>query len=100
MFATLQVFFRDVRQLLGIALRVLLYLSPVVYMVDFVPEEHRALYLLNPIGCLFAILQWSLLGGPAPELWQVAILVCVLAGMVVAAHALYSRLKVRFTKAF
>lgn len=100
LFATLQVFFRDMRQLLSIALRILLYLSPVVYMVSFVPESYRWLYLLNPIACLFAIFQWSLLNGPAPAIWQIAVLLSVVLALAMVAHVVYQRLKIRFTKAF
>jgi lipopolysaccharide transport system permease protein len=101
----LTVFFRDLQNLAAIALRLLLYLSPVVYPVSFVPETFwglplRALYLLNPVASLFALLQWSLVGGKHPGAEPVVVTALFLVVSLVAAHLLYRRLTPAITKSF
>jgi lipopolysaccharide transport system permease protein len=47
--ASLGVFLRDVRQLVGVAVTMLMFLSPVFYPVTAVPERFRAILYLNPL---------------------------------------------------
>jgi ABC-type polysaccharide/polyol phosphate export permease len=101
----LTVFFRDLQNLTGICLRLFLYLSPVIYPLSFVPEEAwglplRDLYLANPVASLFALLQWSLLGGDAPGAWPVLVVVAFLAASLALAHLAYARLTPAITKSF
>lgn len=101
----LTVFFRDLQNLSTIALRLLLYLSPVVYPLSFVPERQwglplRELYLLNPVASLFALLQWSLVGGESPGTQAVVITGSFLLVSVLVAHVLYRRLTPMVTKSF
>lgn len=46
------VIWRDVRYVVPLALQLLMYMSPVVYPLTLVPEQWRALYLLNPMSGL------------------------------------------------
>lgn len=98
--SSLSVFFRDVSQMASIALRMLMYLSPVVYGLAFVPERFRDLYLLNPIGCLFALFQWCLLGGMVPPAGAIMSMAVSFSCLCVLAHVVYLRSTPRFTKAF
>jgi lipopolysaccharide transport system permease protein len=47
--ASLGVFLRDVRQMVGVLVTVLMFLSPIFYPLDALPEEFRAVILLNPM---------------------------------------------------
>jgi len=70
--AALQVRFRDIGLAVPLLLQVWMFLSPVVYSYDRVPEQWRLLYSLNPMAGLIdgfrrAVVQdrspdWSLLG--------------------------------------
>jgi len=42
--------FRDVNYLVGIALQVLFYATPIVYPLSIVPDEYRRIMELNPVG--------------------------------------------------
>jgi teichoic acid transport system permease protein len=55
--ASLQVYFRDLKNFLPYALRVWLYASPVLYFADEVPERYDFLLALNPLGGLLTA--WS-----------------------------------------
>jgi lipopolysaccharide transport system permease protein len=48
--AALNVFYRDVKHLYELGLRLLLYASPVIYPISRVPEEWQPFYFLNPMA--------------------------------------------------
>jgi ABC-2 type transport system permease protein len=103
--SVLTVFFRDVQHLVSIVLRMLMYLVPVVYTLDFVPLQamglpFRELYLLNPMASLFALLQWSLLSGQMPSVASLASLVLFVMVSGLAGHAAYGYWGRRIAKGF
>lgn len=51
--SVLGVYFRDLKNLTQFLMRILLYLSPVLYSVDRIPERFRDIYLLNPLASLY-----------------------------------------------
>ena len=58
----LAVSYRDISYILPVALQFLLYASPVAYALREVPEQYRAIYLLNPLAPLLEAFRWSVLG--------------------------------------
>jgi lipopolysaccharide transport system permease protein len=50
--AALNVFYRDIRFLIPLALQIWMYLCPVIYPAELVPERFRALYFFNPMATL------------------------------------------------
>jgi len=48
--ASLGVFFRDIAQFIGIAINILMYLSPIFYPVTALPEQLRQFMLLSPLS--------------------------------------------------
>jgi teichoic acid transport system permease protein len=65
--ATLQVYFRDLAQFLPYLLRVWLYLSPVLWYADELPDRYKAFLWLNPIGPLLKAWSEVLINGKAPD---------------------------------
>ncbi len=61
--AALAITVRDLLQITPILLQLAFYLAPVVYPLDLVPESIRTIYLLNPLGTIFAAYQETLLFG-------------------------------------
>ena len=49
MFATLQVYFRDTTSFLPYALRIGLYLSPVLWFIEQVPANLKVFVMANPL---------------------------------------------------
>jgi lipopolysaccharide transport system permease protein len=47
--AALGVYIRDIGQLIGLAMTIILFLSPVFYPISSLPEPYRSLVLLNPL---------------------------------------------------
>lgn len=52
LFACLNLFWRDVRHLIGIVLSLWTFLVPNIYPLQLVPIKFQALYLLNPVATL------------------------------------------------
>jgi len=47
--AALNVFYRDIKHIIGLVIQIWFYASPVIYPVERVPERFRDLYALNPM---------------------------------------------------
>lgn len=67
--STVIVFFRDVRFVVPLVLQVWMYLSPVIYPLETIPEKWRGLYLLNPMATLIDGYRRVILYGTTPQ-WQ------------------------------
>jgi len=57
----LMVSYRDVQQILPVAMQMLLYVSPVAYSVDAIPAHLRTVYSLNPLVGVFEGFRWCLI---------------------------------------
>lgn len=66
MLATLNVRYRDVTSVLGVAIQLWLFASPVAYPSSLVEGTWRWVYAANPMTGVLDAFRWSLLDGPAP----------------------------------
>jgi teichoic acid transport system permease protein len=81
--AAAQVYFRDLRNFLPYALRIWLYVSPILYYANEVPDKYKFLVDINPIGALLTawsdVLNFSRSPDPSDMLlglaWAVGLLV-------------------------
>jgi ABC-2 type transport system permease protein len=76
--AALNLYFHDVRFLVGVALTLWFYLTPVIYPIDAVPEKYNWVFDLNPNALFINAYRRVILYGEDPELSR------VLAGAVIA----------------
>jgi teichoic acid transport system permease protein len=65
--AAAQVYFRDLTNILPYVLRIWLYLSPVLYYVDDIPERFEAIAAANPLYALLGSLSEAVNQGQAPS---------------------------------
>jgi lipopolysaccharide transport system permease protein len=65
LFAALTVFMRDITQLMQYILRVLFFVTPVLYPVSFLPSGVRTGMAFNPLFPVFAAYQ-EVIGGGVP----------------------------------
>lgn len=70
--AALNVFFRDLPQVLSPALMVLFYLTPIVYPESLVPPIYARWLVANPVRDLVALFRTGLFGVGGPPAWRVA----------------------------
>lgn len=66
--SSLAIRFRDVKYAMTFAVRMLIYLAPIVYSASEIPQQYRMLYSLNPIVAVIEGFRASILGTPMP--WQ------------------------------
>lgn len=69
--AVANVYLRDVRHLVGIGIQIWMYLTPILYAVERIPEHLRAWFYLNPFFVLFDCFHKVILEGiwPNPQAW-------------------------------
>ena len=81
--SALNVFYRDVSQLVDVGVRVWLLLTPVAYAKSVVPSQFKALYDLNPLVGVFDLSRAALLGTGTLDLsvlwYPLAVGICLLA---------------------
>ncbi len=65
--SSIGVYVRDIGQTIGIFTTVLLFLSPVFYPVDALPENYRILLLVNPLTFVIEDARRVLIWGQAPN---------------------------------
>ncbi|HUS94935.1 MAG TPA: ABC transporter permease [Patescibacteria group bacterium] len=89
--SALNVRFRDVNYMLPFLVQVWMYLTPVVYGSNLIPEPYRFLLALNPMTGVVAGFRWALLGdyladaAPPDELFPISMaitLVVLISGIV------------------
>lgn len=68
--AALNVKYRDFRYVIPFLVQFGLYLSPVGFSSDIIPEQWRLLYSLNPMVGVIDGFRWALLGAEVEMYWQ------------------------------
>jgi lipopolysaccharide transport system permease protein len=84
--AAINVRYRDVRYVLPFLLQTWFFLSPMVFPSSLVNDAWRTVYALNPLVGLVDGLRWSLVGGAAPPLADLASLA---SGIAIVVTGLY-----------
>jgi ABC-type polysaccharide/polyol phosphate export permease len=79
--SSLSVLVRDIPQLLGVAMQVLFYLTPVIYPVEQFPATFRWLFVLNPIAPVVQAFREIIVFARPPD-GITLLLPCVFAGVV------------------
>jgi lipopolysaccharide transport system permease protein len=65
--SAVNVFYRDVRFVIPLALQIWMYLSPIIYPVELVPEWLRPYYFLNPMAVLIDTYRRIILYNQPPD---------------------------------
>ncbi|WP_418791103.1 ABC transporter permease [Phosphitispora sp. TUW77] len=66
----LNVFFRDIGQLMGIALQMWMWMTPIVYVKDILPLSFQKLIMLNPASQYIEALHGIVVFGEFPAIYQ------------------------------
>jgi teichoic acid transport system permease protein len=87
--AAVQVYFRDLKDLMPYLLRVWLYGSPVLYYADEMPEQYRFLLDVNPLGQVLAAWSDVLNQGQAPTSHQLLVTAAWAFGFLIAGFVFF-----------
>jgi lipopolysaccharide transport system permease protein len=80
--SSLNVQYRDVGKSVQFVLQIWMYLSPIAYPLDLVPEALRSLYLANPMAVVVHGWRASVLGLEQPPLWSIALAAAIAAAVL------------------
>jgi lipopolysaccharide transport system permease protein len=89
--AVLNVRYRDIGHVVPFLLQAWMWVSPVVYSSQLVPERWRWAYSLNPMAGVIDGFRWSVLGTAAPDPLQILVSIGVVATTSVIALACFRR---------
>ena len=94
--AALNLFFHDVRYLVGVALTLWFYLTPVIYPVDMVPDRYRILFDLNPISLFINAYRRVVLMDVSPGLDRLALGIVVATATFLVGYYLFKKMEPGF----
>jgi lipopolysaccharide transport system permease protein len=84
----MQVFFRDVAQVLGFALTIVFYLSPILYPPS---SRFEAIFSWNPMTPLIGLFRSAMLDAPLPSASSIVFLLAVVVTVVALGLVIFRR---------
>ena len=94
--SAVNVYFRDVNNIVGVGLLLIFYLTPVFYGLKNVPERFQWLLQVNPLTPLVNVTRDVMLEGDLPAAGDVAVVLGVSAAAVLAGTFVFRRLEPDF----
>lgn len=94
--SSLNVFVRDVGQIVGIALNLWFYYTPIFYPISIIPEKYRIILKMNPMYYVVEGYRSSLISGGWPDSFHILYLAVFSMSVFVAGGLLYKKLKPAF----
>ncbi|MDH4179891.1 MAG: ABC transporter permease [Armatimonadota bacterium] len=94
--SAINVFFRDIRFIIPLATQVWMYVSPVVYPLNEVPERFRPYYMLNPMAGIIDGYRRVVLHGQLPDFGALGVTAAVSLVLLVGGYAFFKRVEMRF----
>jgi lipopolysaccharide transport system permease protein len=94
--SSLGVFLEDISQVVAVATTALLFLSPIFYSPEHIPEAFRSVYFVNPLAHLLEMSKQCLFQGVAPAWGQLGALALGSFAFAWLGHWWFVRTKVGF----
>ena len=88
----LSVYFIDVREMYNVLLMALMYLTPVIYPIDIIPERYRPFFALNPLLYFVEIVRAPVHDGVLPGANTLLIAIAIALAAVVIGWMTFRRL--------
>lgn len=86
-------FYRDVQYVLNLAILLWMYLTPVIYPVELIPERYRWIFQLNPMAVLINAYRQVMLSGQMPNLNSLMIATGVSVGLFFISYRIFKKLE-------
>lgn len=96
--SALNVFYRDIRHFVELGVRILFFLTPVVYASSAVPDNLISWYSLNPLVALFDAFRAALIGARTPHLGSLLYPALVTTALLLTAYLLFTRTEPYFAE--
>lgn len=94
--AAVNVFYRDVRFLIPLALQIWMYISPVIYPANLVPSKFRSIYFLNPMAVLIDTYRRIILFNQVPDWPYLGLTSLISVLLLVGAYRYFKRAEREF----
>lgn len=96
--SALTVYFRDLEYILGIIMMAWIYLTPVFYQMDIVPEEFQMIFNINPMTPIIVAYQQILYYKQVPDMTTLvhAILLGIL--VLILGYSVFNKIQRRFVE--
>lgn len=94
--SAINVFYRDVRFVIPLALQIWMYLSPIIYPVNLVPERFRSFYFLNPMAVLIDTYRRTILFNQMPDWQYLGLAALVSVSLTIVAYRYFKRAEREF----
>lgn len=69
--------YRDIQYLVSLLLLLWMYITPIIYPADLVPEKYKLIFQLNPLAVIVNAYRQTILGGGEPNYQSLAIALIV-----------------------
>lgn len=66
-------FYRDIQYVLGLILLLWMYLTPIMYPKEFIPEKYQFIMSLNPMAVIVNAYRQVILSGKDPNLYSLSL---------------------------
>lgn len=96
--ASVTVYLRDMQQIVNVLVMALMYASPVIYAIDFVPESLYNYYMLNPMSAVIVAYRDVLFYKQAPRPLGLSIATVISGVILLIGFIVFSKLKRRFVE--
>jgi len=94
--APINVKYRDVAHTLPFLSQIWMYVSPVVYPLNMIPEKWQFLYSINPMVGVIEGFRWALLGKQSPNFMAMAISVIVVMALFLGGILYFKKMEQTF----
>ncbi|MGH1462402.1 MAG: ABC transporter permease [Neptuniibacter sp.] len=91
--AVIGVFIKDVKELVGVGMHLWFWLTPIVYVVDILPEHVRIFFMMNPIYHIMTAYRDLLMYQKLPDLLPLTIILVLAVSMLMAGIYLCKKLE-------
>ncbi len=91
--APLHAIYRDVAVALPFVLQIAMYLSPIAYPANLIPEKIRWLYELNPVAVMVETTRWAVIGSAPPSAAGIGVFVGLTAALCLGGLRVFRRLE-------
>jgi lipopolysaccharide transport system permease protein len=94
--ASMGVYLRDVGQLIGIFITVLMFMSPIFYPLSAIPDKYQFLIHFNPLAVLIEYARDVLIWGKVPNLGSLAVFTALSIGVALLGFAWFQKTRKGF----
>lgn len=90
-FSVLTAKYRDLANLVHLGIRMMMFLTPVIYPLAIIPENVRWLVLWNPLTSLFEVFRYAMLGSGTIDLFSLAYSIVFSLGLLLLSFMIFNK---------